>query len=42
MTAVTFFLVKGKYEYQITAQATTENWDSLKVKLEASAKSFKA
>ena len=42
LTAVTFFLVKGKYEYQITAQATTENWDGLKAKLEAAAKSFTA
>jgi hypothetical protein len=40
LTAVTFFLVKGKYEYQITAQATTADWPSLKGTLEAAVKSF--
>ena len=40
LTAVTFFLVKGKYEYQITAQATTADWPSLKGTLETAVKSF--
>ena len=40
LTAVTFFLVSGKYEYQITAQATSADWDSLKGELEAAVKSF--
>jgi hypothetical protein len=35
LTAVTFFLIKGKYEYQITAQTTSDNWGALKGKLEA-------
>ena len=42
ITAVTFFLIKGKTEFQITAQATSANWDALKAKLEAAAKSFTA
>lgn len=40
MTAVTFFLFNGKYEYQITAQATTENWTQLKGKLETAVQTF--
>jgi hypothetical protein len=40
MTAATFFLFKGKYEYQITAQAVTSDWDSLKAELESAVKSF--
>jgi hypothetical protein len=40
LTAVTFFLVKGKYEYQITAQATTADWPSIKGALETAVKSF--
>ena len=40
LTAVTFFLLSGKYEYQITAQATTADWDALKGELEAAVKSF--
>ena len=42
LTAVTYFLVKGKYEYQISAQATTENWEALKGTLEAAVNSFTA
>ena len=42
LTAVGFLLVKGTYLYQIIAQSTTENWDGLKGKLEAAAKSFTA
>jgi hypothetical protein len=40
LTAVTFFLISGTYEYQITAQATTADWDSLKGELEAAVQSF--
>lgn len=40
MTAVTFFLVSGTYEYQITAQAASENWGALKGKLEGAAQTF--
>jgi len=40
MTAATFFLFKGKYEYQITAQAVTSDWDSLKGELESAVQSF--
>jgi hypothetical protein len=40
ITAVTFFLINGKYEYQITAQATSEDWDTMKGPLEATVKSF--
>jgi hypothetical protein len=40
ITAVTFFLFSGKYEYQITAQATTEDWETMKRPLEAAVRSF--
>jgi hypothetical protein len=40
MTAATFFLFKGKYEYQITAQAVTSDWESLKGQLESAVQSF--
>ena len=40
LTAVSYFLFKGKYEYEITAQATTESWDALKGKLEGAVRSF--
>jgi hypothetical protein len=40
MTAATFFLFKGKYEYQITAQAVTSDWESLKGELESAVQSF--
>jgi hypothetical protein len=42
LTAVTFFLFKGKYEYEITAQTTSANWDALKGKLEAAVQTFTA
>ena len=42
LTAVTFFLFKGKYEYEITAQTTSDNWDALKGKLEAAVQTFTA
>lgn len=40
LTAVAFFLIRGKFEYQVTAQAATADWDSLKGELEAAVKSF--
>ena len=40
LTAVTYFLFKGKYEYEITAQTTSANWDALKGKFEAAVQSF--
>ena len=40
LTAVTRFLVSGKYEYQITAQSTTAEWETMKGPLEAAVKSF--
>lgn len=42
LTAVTFFLFKGKYEYQITAQAASADWESLKGDLESAVQSFTA
>lgn len=42
LTAVTFFLFKGKYEYQITAQAVTADWESLKGDLESAVQTFTA
>lgn len=42
LTAVTFFLFKGKYEYEITAQTTSDKWDALKSKLEAAVQTFTA
>jgi hypothetical protein len=38
--SVTYFLVKGQNEYQVTAQASSANWDALKSKLEAAIQSF--
>jgi len=40
LTAATFFLFKGQYEYQITAQAVTSDWESLKGELEQAVQSF--
>jgi hypothetical protein len=40
MTAATFFLFKDNHEYQITAQAVTSDWDSLKGELERAVQSF--
>ena len=40
LTAVTYFLFKGKHEYEITAQTTSANWDALKGKLDAAVQSF--
>jgi ABC-type Fe3+-hydroxamate transport system substrate-binding protein len=40
ITAVTFFLFSGTHEYQITAQATTADWQTMKGTLEAAVNSF--
>jgi len=40
LTAISYFLFKGKYEYEITAQTTSANWDALEGKLEAAVQSF--
>jgi hypothetical protein len=40
LTATTYFLFKGKYEYEITAQTTSANWDALKGTFEAAVQSF--
>ncbi len=40
ITAVTFFLFGGPHEYQIAAQATSEDWEPVKRPLEAAVKSF--
>jgi hypothetical protein len=40
ITAVTFFLFSGAYKYQITAQATSADWETMKGALEAAVKSF--
>ena len=40
ITAVTLFLFNGKYEYQITAQATSDDWATMKDPLEATVRSF--
>jgi PsbP-like protein len=40
ITALTSFLISGRYEYQITAQAASADWDSLEGELEAAIRSF--
>ena len=40
LTAVTYFLFKGKYEYEITTQSTSANWAALKGTFEAAVDSF--
>jgi hypothetical protein len=40
MRASTFFLVKGQYEYQLTAQASMDRWEEVSPELEAAAMSF--
>ena len=38
--ATTFFLVKGQYQYVVTAQASMDRWDEVSPELEAAAMSF--
>jgi len=40
LRASTLFLVKGRYEYMVTAQAATDRWDEMAPELEAAAMSF--
>jgi len=40
LTAVTHFLFKGKYEYEITTQSTTQEWEALSAKFDAAVQSF--
>jgi hypothetical protein len=41
IAAITYFLVKGQYEYQLTAQASQQNWNKLSSKLQAAVESFR-
>ena len=38
--AITYFLVKGRYEYQVMAQASQKTWNALSPELESTVKSF--
>lgn len=40
LKGVSFFLFKGQHEYQLTAQAAAEDWETLKGKLEAAFQTF--
>lgn len=40
MAAITYFLIKGQYEYQATGQASQQSWTALSPKLESTVKSF--
>ena len=40
ITATTYFLIKGKMEYQVTAQASQEAWAELEPTLQAAVDSF--
>jgi hypothetical protein len=40
LKAVTFFLFKGRYEYELTAQAAAKDWVTLKGRLEAAFQTF--
>ena len=40
ITAVTYFLFDGAYEYQVTALATTQDWDTMTGPLETAVKSL--
>jgi hypothetical protein len=40
LTAVTYFLFKGKYEYEITTQSATEKWEALSGTFDAAVQSF--
>lgn len=41
LTAASFFLFKGKYEYQITTQSATDRWVELKGRFEEAVQSFR-
>lgn len=40
LKAVSFFLFNGQYEYQLTAQAASEDWETVKGKLESAFQTF--
>jgi hypothetical protein len=40
IAAITYFLIKGQYEYQVTGQASQSVWTALSPKLESTVKSF--
>jgi hypothetical protein len=40
IAAITYFLVKGQYEYQVTGQASQQTWTAMSPKLESTVKSF--
>jgi hypothetical protein len=40
IAAITYFLIKDQYEYQVTGQASKQNWKVLRPKLESTVKSF--
>jgi hypothetical protein len=40
LTAVTFFLFKGRTEYQVTTQAASDDWEAVKARMAAAAESF--
>ncbi len=40
VTATTYFLLKGQYEYQVTEQASQENWTKISPQLQAAVDSF--
>ncbi len=40
IAAITYFLIKGQYEYQLTGQASQQTWPALSPKLESTVKSF--
>jgi hypothetical protein len=40
VTAISYFLIKGQYEYQVTEQASKENWAALSPQLQAAVDSF--
>ena len=40
IAAITYFLIKGQYEYQVTGQASQQTWTKLSPKLESTVKSF--
>jgi len=40
LKAVSFFLFNGQYEYQLTAQAASEDWETVKGKLESAIQTF--
>lgn len=42
VTAKTYFLLKGQWEYQVTEQASQDNWTGLSPQLQAAADSFTA